>query len=95
MKVAITLGAVLVVAMLGWVGHQTAAMNDKLDILSIQRATAPKKDTPMATLTTTWVDRNGFSHTVTTTKGADETDTQHAARHKAAVDAMLILYPKA
>ena len=94
MKRVAAAGAMIVVAMLGWVGHQTAGMNQKLDILALHQQVA-KETPPMATLTTTWVDRNGFSHTVSTTKGVDETDTQHAARHKAAVDAMLILYPKA
>lgn len=91
MKRVAAAGAMIVVAMLGWVGHGTTVMNEKLDVLA---ARPPQKEADVPSVATTWKSANG-THTVTTQQLAGETNSAWAQRHKAAVDAMLIIYPKA
>lgn len=47
----------------------------------------------MGTITSTWTS-GGIQHSYTTTKQANETDAQHAARHAAGLAAMLEKFPK-
>lgn len=47
----------------------------------------------MTTLKTTWTSANG-SHEVVTTRADGESDAGHAARHKAAVVAAQVEFPK-
>ena len=83
---------IIVLAVLGvaFAAVSAAASREAVQIVREIR----KEPTIMATITTTWKDANGIDHSVTTTKGPDESDESHALRHKAAVDAMLKLYPK-
>lgn len=47
----------------------------------------------MQTMTTTWKDAQGVTHTVTTTRGEGETQSAFAQRHKDAVAALQAIYP--
>lgn len=49
----------------------------------------------LSTLTTTWVDAENLTHTVTTHRQEGETADAFAARHKEEVDALKALYPPA
>lgn len=42
---------------------------------------------------TAWTDQEGLEHEVVTPKRDGETATEHAARHKEAVDALKALFP--
>ena len=46
------------------------------------------------TYETTYTDAGGLTHTITTPKNPGESDEDHAARHKSAVDALLVKFPK-
>jgi hypothetical protein len=94
---------VLVVTMTGWAISKQSKMkpptlrefveavrSDKVN-LTIENKWVPD----MQTLSSTWKDARGVSHTVTTPQLADESPTAHAARHKAAVDALQALFPPA
>jgi len=89
MKRIAAAGAMIVVAMLGWVGHGTVQMNEKLDVLA---AKPPQKEADVPSVSTTWKSVNG-SHTVTTQQLAGETNSAWAQRHKAAVLAMQVEFP--
>jgi len=47
----------------------------------------------MTTITSSWAS-SGTTHTVTTTKGNTETEAASLERHRAAVEAALLIYPK-
>lgn len=47
------------------------------------------------TLTASWKDSSGLTHTVTTPKNGNESPQEHAARHQALVAVMVELYPPA
>ena len=87
MRRVATAGAVVVVAMLGWVGHGTNEMNAKLDVLATMKETEK-----MPSVSTTWKSAQG-THTVTTQQLAGETNSAWAQRHKAAVLAMQVEFP--
>lgn len=82
----------LILSLLVFCGLLLFESNSKLDGL---RAAVERSVAKMATYTTKWTDKNGLDHEVTTTKQDGETDDQHAARHAAAVAALLAIYPKA
>lgn len=91
MKRIVTAGALIVVAMLGWVGYGTVQMNEKLDMIA---AKPPQNvgDMPSESVTT-WKTAKGMK-TVKTTRGANETAAQWAARDLEEVNAMRALYPE-
>ena len=92
MKRVAAAGAVVVVAMLGWVGHGILTMNDKLDILATQDSQKVKVMQADPT-TVTWKSASGMVVVSMTIKD-NETETQFAARLKARVDAMRVLFPE-
>ncbi len=50
-------------------------------------------ETAMQSVTTTWTDAQGVTHSVTTVRQEGETDQQLAARHRAAVEALQQVFP--
>lgn len=55
--------------------------------------TIAREMTTVQTMTSSWVS-GGITQSVSTPVRADETPADQAARHKAAVDALLALFPK-
>lgn len=87
MKRIAAAGALIVVAMLGWVGHGTMLMNDKLDLIADQK----EKLMPTSN-TVTWKSAYGMQ-SITTYRGANETPEAWAARTLVEVKAMQAVFP--
>ena len=76
MKSITWVGVVLVFGMLAWVGHDTRAMNQKLDVI----VALPKKEKPMPVRETKWKSATG-EQVIRTEKWVNETSEQWARRH--------------
>lgn len=90
MKRVAAAGAMIVVAMLGWVGHGTVQMNEKLDLIA---ARPPQKESSMSEpAVATWKSAYGMQ-SLTTVQNIGESNPAFAARHKARVLAMQVEFP--
>jgi len=91
LKYVATVGVVLVLGLLAVVARTMGDVNGKLDIIA---AKEPQKvgDMPSESVTT-WKTAKGMK-TVKTTRGANETAAQWAARDLEEVNAMRALYPE-
>lgn len=90
MKRIAAAGALIVVAMLGWVGHGTVQMNEKLDMIA---AKPPQKDGQVSEpAVATWKSAYGMQ-SLTTVQNVGESNPAFAARHKARVVAMQVEFP--
>jgi len=90
MKRVAAAGAMIVVAMLGWVGHGTMQMNEKLDVIA---ARPPQKESSMSEpAVATWKSAYGMQ-SLTTIQNVGESNPAFAARHKARVLAMQVEFP--
>jgi len=78
----------LVTSVLNYSYHQRVL--ERVDLMQVIRT---EEIGPMTQLTSSWIS-GGVKREVVTTKGPDETDEEHARRHKRAFEKALLVFPE-